>query len=183
MNNLGLEWRNIKLVHYGKEYFEFLYEAYQEYDSIYLFCNMLEIKSKNEFWNIIANKMESSYDEYVIILDKQNNIPIGFIYSYNYNINNQTLYTAIYIKEKFRKSTIGASAGIIFYNYIFKIKPLRKIYCTVYEYNKQSLKLLETAGFEQEGILKKHRYIDGKYYDMFIMALSREKFYKKIGEL
>ena len=95
MNNLGLEWRNIKLVHYGKEYFEFLYEAYQEYDSIYLFCNMLEIKSKNEFWNIIANKMESSYDEYVIILDKQNNIPIGFIYSYNYNINNQTLYTAI----------------------------------------------------------------------------------------
>lgn len=183
MSSLGLEWRNIKLIHYSKEYFDFIYDAYQEYDSIYLFCNQLEIKSKNEFWDIITNKLENIYDEYMIVINKENNAPIGFIYSYNYNINNQTIYTAIYIKEKYRKGIVGATAGIIFYNYLFKIKPIRKIYCTVYEYNKDSLKLLNTAGFKEEGILRKHRYMNGNYYNMYMMALKRNDLYKILGRI
>lgn len=183
MNNLGLEWRNIKLLHYSKEYFDFIYDAYQDYDSIYLFCNQLELKSKNEFWDIITYKMENMYDEFMIIINKESNIPIGFIYSYNYNTNNQTIYTAIYIKENFRRSIVGATAGMIFYNYILRVKPIRKIYCTVYEYNKDSLNLLKTAGFKEEGILRKHRYINGEYYNMYIMSLKREDLYKIIGRI
>lgn len=181
MDKLGLEWRSIKLVHYSKEYFDFIYECYQDYDSVYLFCNQLEIRTKNEFWNIFTNKMSKFYDQYMIIISKENNRPIGFIYSYNYNTKNQTIYTALYIMGNYRKGIIGATAGLIFYNYLFKIKPIRKIYCTVYEYNKESLNLLKTAGFIEEGILRKHRYMAGKYYDMHIMALRRENLYKILG--
>lgn len=117
----------------------------------------------------------------MIIINKENNNPIGFIYSYNYNTNNQTIYTAVYIVEKYRKGIIGATAGMIFYNHLFKIKPIRKIYCTVYEYNKDSLNLLKTAGFKEEGILKKHRYFNGNYFDMYIMSLQRENLYKILG--
>lgn len=183
MNSLGLEWRSLRLIHYSKDYFEFLYDCYQDYNSIYLFCNQLEIKSKNEFWNFLTNKMEKSYNEYMIIINKENSRPIGFIYSYNYNTNNQTIYTAIYIIEKYRRGSIGATAGIIFYNYMFKTKPIRKIYCTVYEYNKESMNLLKTAGFKEEGILKQHRYINGNYYNMHIMSLKRENLYKKLGKV
>lgn len=58
MSNLGLEWRNLKLVHYSKENFDFVYDCYQDYNSMYLFCNQLEIKSKNEFWDNFTNKMD-----------------------------------------------------------------------------------------------------------------------------
>lgn len=183
MSNLGLEWRNLKLVHYSKDYFDFIYDCYQDYNSMYLFCNQLEIKSKNEFWDNFTNKMDKIYNQYMIIINKENNNPIGFIYSYNYNTNNQTIYTAVYIIKKYRKGIVGATAGMIFYNYIFKIKPIRKIYCTIYEYNKESLNLLKTAGFKEEGILKKHRYINGNYYNMYIMSLRRENLYKILGRV
>lgn len=183
MIDFGLEWRNIKLVHYSKEYFEFIYNCYQDFNSAYLFCNNLEIKSKNEFWDTFTTKMTNSYNEYMIIISKENNEPIGFIYSFNYNTVNQTIYTAIYIIEKYRKSSIGAISGMIFYQYVFKTKPIRKIYCTVYEYNKDSLKLLKTAGFKQEGLLKKHRFLAGSYHDMYLMSLSREELYKVWGRI
>lgn len=183
MNNMGLEWRNIKLVHYEKKYFEFVYNLYQDYNSMYLFCNQIEIKSQNEFWDIISFRMKNIYNEFMIILNKENNYPIGFIYSFDYNDKNQTIYTAICIKAEYRKNIVGATAGMIFYNKLFKTTPLRKIYCTVYEYNKDSLNLLKTAGFKEEGLLKKHRFFNGNYYNMYIMSLNREDLYKILGRI
>ena len=37
--------------------------------------------------------------------------------------------------------------------------------------------------FSKEGILKKHRYFDGAYYDRITYALYRDVFYEKMGKL
>lgn len=177
MKEISLSWRDIQLIPYDKQYFDFIFECYQDYNSRNLFYGNSSIESREEFWQKLDNKISTVYHKYMIILSLTNNTPLGFIYSYDYNTENQYIYTAIFIAEKFRKTTVGGIAGIIFFNYLFKYFPIRKVYCTVYSYNGMSLKVLNNAGFKIEGILKEHKYFDGKYHDMNIMALYRDDLY------
>lgn len=175
MNNDCLEWKNVKLVKYEEKYFDYVYELYQDYNSRYLFTNNLNIESKRNFWDQIKKKLNYMYHEFMIIINVNKQIPVGFIYSYDYNIQNNYLYIAIFIDKKERNNVLGAEAGVIFLNHLFNNYPIRKIYCTVYEYNKLSMKFLQNAGFKIEGILKEHRYFNGKYHNMSILAFYREE--------
>ena len=176
MNDDYLKWKNVKLVKYEDKYFDYIYDLYQDYNSRYLFTNNLNIESKKKLWDEIKKKLNYIYHEFMIIINVKKQIPIGFIYSYDYNLQNNYFYIAICIEDKERNATFGAEAGIIFLNYLFNYYPIRKVYCTVYEYNKQSMKFLQNAGFKIEGILKEHRYFNGKYHNMNILAFYREEF-------
>ena len=66
---------------------------------------------------------------------------------------------------------------MIFLNYIFKYYPIRKIFCSLFDYNNISKKVLKTAGFQLEGCLKQYRYFNREYHDMSIYALFRNEFY------
>lgn len=91
------------------------------------------------------------------------------------DLRNNYLYITLFIEKKSRNSIYGVESGMIFLNYLFDNYPIRKAYCTVYKYNKMSFKFLQNAGFEIEGVLKEHRYFDGKYHDMMIFSFYREK--------
>ena len=49
---------------------------------------------------------------------------------------------------------MGAKAGILFDDYLFSYYPLRKIYCDVFDYNKNSFDAMKNAGLEVEGTFK-----------------------------
>lgn len=183
MDNLSINYKNIVLVTYEKKYFEYIYNCYQDYGSIYLFTNDMLILSKEKLWNILNKKMQYNYHEFMIVINNSTNLPIGFIYSYDYNINNQYLYSAIFIDKTYRNTIYGANAGIAFFEHLFRIYPIRKIYCTVYDYNKNSMNFLTTAGFVKEGVLKEHHYFDGIYYNMNIMALYRNNLYELLEKV
>lgn len=169
-----LIWKNVKLVKYDEKYFEYIYATYQDYNSRFLFTNDLVIESKKEMWNKLDKKIHTYYNEFMIIINVSNDLPVGFIYGYDYNTLNGYIYLAIYIDEKSRNNVIGAEAGMLFLNYLVEKYPIRKVYCTVYEYNKPSFKMLKNAGFKTEGVLKEHRYFNGKYHNMYIVSLERE---------
>lgn len=183
MNNNYVIYKSIKLVPYEEKYFEYIYSCYQDYNSRYLFTNEMIITSKKNIWEHLNKKIKYEYHEFKIIISNTTNLPIGFIYGYNYNVYNGYLYTAIYIEEKLRDKVFGAEAGLTYFDYLFKSYPIRKVYCTVYDYNKKSMKFLKSAGFTTEGILKRHRYFDGKYHNMNIMALYRKDLYELLERL
>jgi len=58
--------------------------------------------------------------------------------------------------------------------YGFEEMELTKITGTPTLDNKPAVGILEKLGFEQEGILKRHRIIDGKAYDVSIQSLWKE---------
>lgn len=58
----------------------------------------------------------------------------------------------------------------------------KKVYCTVYDYNKTSIKFLKGANFETEGLLKKHRYFNNEYHDMHIMSINRDGVYELLKD-
>lgn len=177
MNNRELIWKNIRLKSYDKRDFDFVYKCYQDYDSRMLFTNDFNIISRDEFCNYIDKKINHSFHDFMVIIDMITNLPIGFIYTYNFNRQNDYIFFAIYLEKRARTNMNIAVTSMIFFNYIFKYYPIRKIYCSLFDYNSISKKVLKTAGFQLEGCLKQYRYFNREYHDMSIYALFRNEFY------
>lgn len=57
--------------------------------------------------------------------------------------------------------------------YGFKKYKLKRIYARVVTFNKPSAKLLEKCGYKLEGIMKKDRLKNGKYYDNYLYSITR----------
>lgn len=175
MNNICLKWKSVSLVPYTSKYYNFIFECYQDFSSRCLFTSDISIKTKKDFWNIFNNKINDSYHEFMVAIDLNTNNPIGFINSFDYNSNDGYLNIAIFIDEKYRKTVFSLETGLIFLNYLFDVYPIRKIYCTVFDYNIDSQNFLNKAGFLLEGELKEHKYFNGKYHNMKIFVLYRDK--------
>lgn len=52
---------------------------------------------------------------------------------------------------------------------------MNRLTAEVYEYNEVSIKLLEKFGFKKEGRLKKAKFHNGRYYDIFIYGLLKNE--------
>jgi len=61
----------------------------------------------------------------------------------------------------------------------FEHMGLNRIDALVYIENKRSIQLLQTLGFEQEGLLHDYFYLDGKFYDHYIFALLKKNLDKE----
>jgi RimJ/RimL family protein N-acetyltransferase len=52
---------------------------------------------------------------------------------------------------------------------------LNKIYLTTRSTNEHAIALYKKIGFTVEGLLRKHAYLNGKYYDTYFMGLLRSE--------
>jgi RimJ/RimL family protein N-acetyltransferase len=82
-------------------------------------------------------------------------------------------FSGIYIKEKYR----GRGLGKIFLERIIKLsfsKPgVKKIKLIVNKTQKSAITLYKSCGFKVVGEMKKEFFVDGKYYNAFLMELVR----------
>lgn len=177
MKKNELSWNNLTLVPYSDTFFDYIYKCYQNYNSRIFFTNDFIIISRNEFWDYIKQKKDRDFHDFMIIIDNLSGLPIGFTYTYNFNIKNNHVYFSIYLENQSEDPIRTVYAGLIFFSYIFKYYPIRKIYCSIFDYNNINCKMLTLSGFKLEGILKKHRYFNRTYHDMKIYSLFREDFY------
>ncbi|WP_255198314.1 GNAT family N-acetyltransferase [Halorarius litoreus] len=60
--------------------------------------------------------------------------------------------------------------------YAFRERRLNKVYATVYAVNPASARVLEKVGFQQEGTLRQHAFVDGEYVDIHYYGLLAEEF-------
>ncbi len=113
---------------------------------------------------------------------RSNNVPIGTIFSYNFNSIDGNLFITTYIDTPYRNKGYGIEAVILFTHFLFNLYPLFKIYMDVYEYNIASIVPLQKAGLCEEGRFKKHRFWKGKRYDLIRFSIYRSDMrrFKKI---
>ena len=103
---------------------------------------------------------------------------VGMIYTYNENMVDKYTYLCIYLPPEFTAQNIGPEAGYMFCNYLFKTYGFRKIYAEIVAYNTPSLKASLRNGFVKEGRLVEHRWFQEKFWDLYILALTFERFKK-----
>lgn len=65
----------------------------------------------------------------------------------------------------------GKEAMYLLFNYGFEQLHLRKICLKVVDFNTRAIELYKKVGFVEEGCLKNHVYYDGKYHNVYQMAL------------
>jgi RimJ/RimL family protein N-acetyltransferase len=68
----------------------------------------------------------------------------------------------------------GKEAVSLVIDYVFRTYDHPAVGAVAYEFNEASRGLLESLGFEEEGRIRRDRFIDGEYVDTFHYGLLRE---------
>jgi len=63
--------------------------------------------------------------------------------------------------------------------YGFNQLNLNKIFAETFGFRKYHVEILEKFGFKRDGVLRKHQYVNGKYYDSTIHSILKSEFLEK----
>jgi RimJ/RimL family protein N-acetyltransferase len=88
---------------------------------------------------------------------------------------------AIGAKDEWNKG-YGSEATRLMLKYGFQTLNLHRIVLRVYANNPHALRTYERAGYVHEGILRKDVYRDGRYIDVYLMAVLREDWESAQGQ-
>ena len=91
------------------------------------------------------------------------------------NIHRQTAEIGYYISEEYWGKGIMTEAIKQTCNYVFDKSDIIRIYAEPFAYNVASCKVLEKAGFQYEGTLRKNAVKNGKIIDMKMYSLLRNE--------
>lgn len=70
---------------------------------------------------------------------------------------------------------LGTDAVRLVLRYAFEDLQLNRVELTTDEENRRAVRCYEKCGFTREGLLRKHRLIDGKFGNTVVMAVLREE--------
>lgn len=105
-----------------------------------------------------------------------NNIVIGSISIFRQgNIHRQTAELGYYIAEKYWGKGIMTEAVKQMCRYVFDKTDIIRIYAEPFAYNTASCRVLEKAGFQYEGTLRRNAVKNGKVIDMKMYSLLKEE--------
>lgn len=72
-------------------------------------------------------------------------------------------------------SGFGSDAIAALVRFAFEEMNLMKLRIRVFDYNERARHVLAALGFEQEGVLKREFYREGKYHDLVLLSKFREE--------
>lgn len=134
----------------------------------YLYTDPIITSEDQEKW--FAN-LQKTNDEYWILSHKGN--AIG--YAALRNVSNISADPGVFIGEtKYRGKGLGKLAIEKIQDYAFSVVGLEKLYGPVLSGNYSALMAYLRNGWRIEGVLRKHIHKNGKYYDVYMIALFVE---------
>ncbi|MBI2482319.1 MAG: GNAT family N-acetyltransferase [Candidatus Vogelbacteria bacterium] len=152
-----------------------------------LCSNRQDTLSLEEFsQELVGDNKRDRHEQYIICRTKDK-LPVGTIFSYNYNSTHGYLSVTTYINDRYVSHGYGVEAFLLFGAYLFLTYDLYKIYTEVYAYNENSLKIMLKAGFKEEGRFRGHRLHNGSRSDLIRLAFFQEdigpqlEWLKKLG--
>ncbi|MEG0238103.1 MAG: GNAT family protein [Clostridium sp.] len=120
---------------------------------------------------------EQTYD--FAIEELENGKVIGGCSINESSIKNRNCVIGIMIGDKnYWGKGYGFDALSILIKFIFEECNMEKIKLSVFELNPRAKACYKKLGFKEEGILKNEIYREGKYYDVTLMAIFKEDYFK-----
>jgi len=105
---------------------------------------------------------------------------LGFLHLSQIDWIARRCYFGITIGEKqYQGKGFGADSMIVLLKYAFECLNLRKICLEVASYNENAIRLYQKFGFVEEGVLREHLYLEGKYHDVVVMRIFQSEFCEK----
>jgi RimJ/RimL family protein N-acetyltransferase len=82
----------------------------------------------------------------------------------------------IAIGRNFHRRGYASEAVVLLLRYMFEERRYHKAEAGIYGYNEASVALHERLGFQLEGRLRDHEYLNGSYHDLVMMGITAEEF-------
>jgi len=102
--------------------------------------------------------------------------PIGLARLFNIHLLEGYAFLEVMVTDQRAiKRGFGVEAGKLISYYGVDVLGLRRIEAKVYEYNALSANSLRRNGFQQEGILRKAGYQDGRYWDVLVFGILKDE--------
>lgn len=106
--------------------------------------------------------------------DKQ----LGFVGLYEIEQRHRNAEFAIMIDPAHQGKGYAAVATQLAMDYAFSVLNLHKLYLVVARANEKASHIYEKVGFQTEGEITEHFYIDGEYHDVAIMSVFDRDYWK-----
>lgn len=114
--------------------------------------------------------------------------PAGLVVAYNADLRNGHCYVAAVVEPVQVGHGFGAAGLEALCAYVFRTWNFRKVYAEVPSFilepmseDLHKLPMLDQA-FEIEGCLRQHLYVDGAYWDMYLVSMDRGHFSTRVGQ-
>jgi RimJ/RimL family protein N-acetyltransferase/acyl carrier protein len=98
---------------------------------------------------------------------------LGEVVVYNANQTHRIAYVAGVFIPDLHLTGVAAEAFQLFVRYVFQAWDFRKLYMETPAYNFDQISSGAGRWFEIEGVLKDFTYLDGRYWDEYILAITR----------
>jgi|GEM_PF-3574055 len=137
------------------------------------FCSMRKkLNSFEEFQKEFLNDIQKDRPLQCMICLKSTNESIGTIYAHDMSRTHGNATITTFLAEEKHSLGYGAEAFTVFCAYVIQHYALHKIVSDVYSHNIRVPKMLERAGFIQEGYFKEHRRNQkGDWLDIIRLSL------------
>jgi ribosomal-protein-alanine N-acetyltransferase len=100
---------------------------------------------------------------------------IGRVTFHDLNFRNRSVEIGYLLAPAARRKGFGREAVSLLLRYLFNGLGLNKVHAQTSSTNEASTKLLQTLGFQRDGVLREHHLFDGTLRDDFIYSiLARE---------
>lgn len=131
------------------------------------------VKDGEEFISAMLSADENETFSFAVTADDR---VIGSIGVFRQgNIHRQTAELGYYIAEEYWGKGIMTEAVKQICKYVFEKSDIIRIYAEPFAYNTASCRVLEKAGFQQEGTLRDNAVKNGKVVDMKMYALLKSE--------
>ncbi|MCZ2109800.1 MAG: GNAT family N-acetyltransferase [Dehalococcoidia bacterium] len=74
----------------------------------------------------------------------------------------------------FQNRGYGRDAVRLLVKYAFRLRNIQRVWLSTGASNERAIKAFQAAGFEEEGRLRRHVWLDGRYDDLVYMGILRE---------
>jgi RimJ/RimL family protein N-acetyltransferase len=110
-------------------------------------------------------------DESVQFLPCIENDPVGFVFLSNIDPLADHAELGYWVIPEERGKGYATEAAELCLNHAFEDRGLHKVAARVFEENTGSRRVLEKLGFQKEGRLREHRYVNGEHKDVLMYGL------------
>lgn len=115
--------------------------------------------------------------DYILAIMADDGVYIGNIGLHDIDYENRRAELGIIIGEKaYWGQGYGSDAIHTMLHWAFDHLNLNRVSLRVYAYNERGIRCYQKCGFRHEGTLRQARYLDGQYFDEWIMGILRDEF-------
>jgi RimJ/RimL family protein N-acetyltransferase len=110
-----------------------------------------------------------------VVTRREKDEPVGIVSAYKADLRGGTVYIAAVLAPPLQGTGAGIEAVGLLLRYLISNWNFRKFYMEVVAYNLREFRSIIGRYANIEGVLTKHHYFQGRYWDYYILAATRDR--------